>query len=297
MSLPDADGLTFRQDYFGDPVAWDALVQLLKDTFGIDIGPLQDLGGPDPTSMPFGWFSDDGTLAANLSAFAMPLVLNGRRINAAAFQSGAVRPPWRGRGLYRDVTRKALAWCAEKGFEAIVLYTDKPGLYEPYGFRSLPMHSYSGAAPAPVASHHPAREIDPAREADLALLQAALKSRLPVSKTLAVAENSAMFLINTRLDPGVRLSFIEDKQAVIAWKAAGDRFILLDVVAPDVPTLAEVIGGLGLTPASAEVLFRPDRLGWEGKARPIEGGTRFMIRTSDGIALDAPAMLSPMADF
>ena len=79
MSPPDADGLTFRQDYFGDPAAWDALVALLKDTFDIDIGPLQALGGPDPTSMPFGWFADDGTLAANLSAFAMPLVLNGRR--------------------------------------------------------------------------------------------------------------------------------------------------------------------------------------------------------------------------
>jgi GNAT superfamily N-acetyltransferase len=297
MSAINADGLTFRQDYFGDPAAWDALVQLLKDTFDIDIGPLQALGGPDPTSMPFGWFADDGTLAANLSAFAMPLVLNGRRINAAGFQSGAVRPPWRGRGLYRNVTRKALAWCAEKGFEAIVLYTDKPALYEPYGFRSLPMHCYSGPAPAPVASRHPAREIDPARKADLALLQAALKNRQPVSKTLAVAENSAMFLINTRLDPGVRLSVIEDKRAVIAWKAEGDRFTLLDVVAPEIPSLAEIIGGLGLTPTSAEVLFRPDRLGWDGEARALEGGTRFMIRARDEIALDAPAMLSPMADF
>jgi hypothetical protein len=45
------------------------------------------------------------------------------------------------------------------------------------------------------------------------------------------------------------------------------------------------------------VLFRPDRLGWDGEARALEGGTRFMIRARDEIALDAPAMLSPMADF
>ena len=144
MSVADSDGLTFRQDYFSDPAAWNSLVSLLDDTFGIDIDPLRELGGPDPTSMPFGWFTDEGQLAANLSAFAMPLVINGRRINAAGLQSGAVRPPWRGQGLYRDVTKKALDWCAQGGFEAIVLYTDKPALYEPYGFRTLPMHSFGG---------------------------------------------------------------------------------------------------------------------------------------------------------
>ncbi|WP_454853607.1 GNAT family N-acetyltransferase [Rhizobium binxianense] len=297
MSPPNADGLTFRQDYFGDPAAWNALVALLKDTFDLDVGPLQALGGPDLTSMPFGWFADDGTLAANLSAFAMPLVLNGRRINAAALQSGAVRPPWRGRGLYRDVTRKALAWCTEKGFEAIVLYTDKPALYEPYGFRTLPMHVYSGAAPAPVVSTIAQRRLDPGIPEDLALLRKALKSRMPVSQTLAVAESAAMFLINTRLDPDARLSWLEEKQAAVAWKMDGEQFILLDVVAPAIPSLADIIGGLGLQPASAEVLFRPDRLGWEGKARALEGGTRFMIRAADEITLEAPAMLSPMADF
>jgi GNAT superfamily N-acetyltransferase len=293
----DHSGLTFRRDYFGDLTAWQALVDLLNDTFDIDIGPLQQMGGPDPSSMPFGWFAADGQLAANLSAFAMPLMVNGRTVNAAAFQSGAVRPAWRGRGLYRDLTQKALAWCEEKGFEAIVLYTDKPALYEPYGFQALPMHAYCGPAPAPAASGRPARTLDPSRPADLSVLQAALERRMPVSETLAVVESAAMFLINTRLDPSVRLSFIEDRQAVIAWKADGDRFILLDVVAQQIAALAEIIGGLGLRPAMAEVLFCPDRLGWEGKTRAPGGGTCFMFRASDEIALEAPAMLSPMADF
>jgi predicted N-acetyltransferase YhbS len=292
-----AAALAFRQDYFADHAAWRALVSLLHDTFGIDIGPLMELGGPDPSSMPFGWFAGDGTLAANLSAFAMPIVLNGRRINAAALQSGAVRPPWRRRGLYRDVTTKALDWCQAQGFAAIVLYTDKPALYEPYGFRTLPMHSFEGDAPKPDGAAD-ARTLDPRLAADLALLQDLLARREAVSDTLAVISSPAMFLINTQLDPDVRLTFIEKLDAVIAWKLDGERFILLDVLAPSIPSLAAIFGGLGIKPSRAEILFRPDKLGWNGAPLPSSShGTHFMIRGLDGLQLQGPAMLSPMADF
>ncbi|MBY5609818.1 GNAT family N-acetyltransferase [Rhizobium leguminosarum] len=294
----DSAGLTFRQDYFGDPAGWAALVCLLNDIFGIDIGPLQQLGGPDPTSMPFGWFDAEGELAANISAFALPFVLNGRTVHAAGLQSGAVRPPWRGRGLYRDVTVKALDWCEKQGFEAVILYTDKPSLYEPYGFHAIPLHRYEGAAPAPSSSAAPDRPLLPTNADDLALLQSLLKARSPVSTSLAVTVNAAMFLINTQLDPDVRVSFLEDRQAVIAWKIdEAGRFSLLDVVAAEMPSLAAILSGLKIAPVSVEVLFRPDKLGWEGVPQPLEGGTRLMLRGLGDAAPDFPAMLSPMAEF
>lgn len=294
----DIAGLTFRQDYFGDPAGWAALVRLLRDIFGIDIGLLQQLGGPDPTSMPFGWFDAEGELTANISAFALPFVLNGRTVHAAGLQSGAVRPPWRGRGLYRDVTVKALDWCEQQGFEAVILYTDKPSLYEPYGFHAIPLHRYEGAAPAPLTPAAPARPLLPTNADDLALLQSLLKGRSPVSTSLAVTVNAAMFLINTQLDPDVRISFLEDKQAVIAWKIdEAGRFSLLDVVAAEMPSLAAILGGLEIVPASVEVLFRPDKLGWEGVPQSLESGTRLMLRGLGDATLDFPAMLSPMAEF
>ncbi|TAU91404.1 GNAT family N-acetyltransferase [Rhizobium leguminosarum] len=294
----DSAGLTFRQDYFGDPAGWAALVCLLRDIFGIDIGPLQQLGGPDPTSMPFGWFDAEGGLAANISAFALPFVLNGRIVHAAGLQSGAVRPAWRGRGLYRDVTVKALDWCDRQGFEAVILYTDKPSLYEPYGFHAIPLHRYEGAAPAPSSSAAPAGPLLPTNADDLALLQSLLKARSPVSTSLAVTDNAAMFLINTQLDPDVRISFLEDKQAVIAWKIdEAGRFSLLDVVAAEMPSLAAILGGLKIAPDSVDVFFRPDKLGWEGVPEPLESGTRLMLRGLGDATPDFPAMLSPMAEF
>ncbi|MBY2932398.1 GNAT family N-acetyltransferase [Rhizobium leguminosarum] len=295
---PDSAGLTFRQEYFGEPAGWAALVCLLRDIFGIDIGPLQQLGGPDPTSMPFGWFDAEGELVANISAFALPFVLNGRIVHAAGLQSGAVRPPWRGRGLYRDVTVKALDWCDRQGFEAVILYTDKPSLYEPYGFHAIPLHRYEGVAPDPSAPAAAARPVLPTNADDLALLQSLLKGRSPVSTSLAVTVNAAMFLINTQLDPDVRISFLADKQAAIAWKIdEAGRFSLLDVVAAEMPSLAAILGGLEIVPASVEVLFRPDKLGWEGVPQSLESGTRLMLRGLGDATLDFPAMLSPMAEF
>jgi GNAT superfamily N-acetyltransferase len=297
MSDAETTGLSFRQDYFSDSAAWAALVSLLDDTFGIDIDPLRDLGGPDPTSMPFGWFTDEGVLAANLSAFAMPFVFNGRIINAAGLQSGAVRPPWRGRGLYRDVTRKALDWCEAQGFESVILYTDKPTLYEPYGFRSLPLHRFTGAVPA-VDCSAGSRVLQPRNADDLALLQSLLAKRMPVSETLAVAGSPAMFLINTQRDPDVRLSYLEESKAAIAWKMpVAGHFVLVDAVAAEIPSLAAILAGLGIGATTAETLFRPDRLGWSGEAVTYEGGTRLMVRGLEDIGLDHPAMLSPMADF
>ncbi len=107
-----------------------------------------------------------------------------------------------------------------------------------------------------------------------------------------------MFLINTRLDPDVRISFLEDKQAVIAWKIdETGRFSLLDVVAADMPPLAAILSGLKIAPVSVEVLFRPDKLGWEGAPQPLESGTRLMLRGLGDATPDFPAMLSPMAEF
>lgn len=120
--------LTFRQDYFGDPAAFAGLVALLHETFGIDVSLQDRFGGPDPTSMPFAYFDESGICVANLSAFSMPMMVDGRLVKAAGFQSGAVRPQWRGQGLYRDLMRRAFSWCDAQGFELGLLLTDKPAL-------------------------------------------------------------------------------------------------------------------------------------------------------------------------
>lgn len=289
--------LTLRQDYFDDPAALQALADLLHDVFGIDITLQNRLGGPDPSSMPFGYFDEAGRCVANFSAFSMPIVIEGRVIRAAGFQSGAVRPEFRGRGLYRDLMHRTFAWADAQKFEAGLLLTDKPGLYRPFGFDVVPQFKFCGHLPASTSGKADARDLDLAKPDDLALTLSILADRQPVSSFLAVARQSEMFVLNALFDPEIQLSFLPALEAVIAWKVVGDILQLLDIVARRIPQMLEIHNAMGIQIDRVDVFFPTDRLGWRGDAKPFEGSCALMIRGIQPSAIATPAMLSPMADF
>ncbi|HEX8045697.1 GNAT family N-acetyltransferase [Rhizobium sp.] len=294
--LGQQSGLTFRQDYFADPVAWAGLVDLLRDTFSIDISLQDQFGGPDPTSMPFGYFDADGRCVANFSAFSMPLIINGRTVKAAGYQSGAVRPEWRGRGLYRDLMQRAFAQTKAEGFELDILLTDKPVLYQPYGFKTVPQRIFAGPPPKMIGSFPRARPLSLEDAGDRDLLKTLLQSRVPVSQRFAVASQMEMFYLNARFDPDVRLTLVE-YTTVVAWKYDGRTPRILDVVGKTIPSLEAIQSALGVPSSRIEVCFPPDQLDWQGMPEPHQGYTSLMMRGDVADDSGGPIMLSPMAEF
>ncbi len=297
--LPAAAGLTLRTGYIADADAFSSLADLLQDTFDIDIRLLDRFAGPDPTSMPFGYFDAHGRCVANFSAVSMPLVIGGRQVRAVGYQSGAVRPDYRGQGLYRDLRRRAFAWAEEQGFELGLLLTDKPDLYRPYGFRVAPQHAFRGKSPAVPSPVPSARPLSPDNPADVDLVLALLARRQPVSDVFAVAGHAVEFLLNACFDSEIRLSYLPDRDAVVAWKQVEGEFSLLDVVASDVPPLASMVGALGVQQSEITVCFPPDRLDWpQGCPQTHAGACELMIAGMKDVAAPVgPFMLSPMAEF
>lgn len=289
--------LTLREGYFEDPDAFRALADLLQDVFGIDIGLQSRFGGPDPSSMPFGYFDGTGLCVANFSVFSMPLFIKGRVVKAAGFQSGAVLPVFRGQGLYRDLMQRAFAWADKQGFEAGVLLTDKPELYHDYGFRVVPQFSFCGDVTQTVPSDAEAREIDLKNKDDVALVLRILADREPVSHQLSVVRQSEMFLLNAALDPEIRLSYLPGFNAILAWKLYGGTLQMLDVAARQIPSMSEIRDALGVAHDRIEAFFPTDRLEWSGDARPYDGSCALMVRGLQPSDIPAPSMLSPMADF
>jgi GNAT superfamily N-acetyltransferase len=297
MNRP-VDQLQLKTGYFGDPKSFAALVDLLKAVFEIDIGLLDRFGGPDMTAMPFGYFDTNGRCVANFSAFSMPLVINGKAVRAVGYQSGAVRPEYRGQGLYRDLMRRAFDWAESQQFELGLLLTDKPALYAQYGFQSVPQHAFVGATPDAIPMHPP-RLLSPENVDDIALIRRLLAIRQPVSDVFAVAGHTVEFLLNVCFDPEIRLSHLPHCDAVAAWKQTADRFWLLDIVAGTLPSLAEIAGALDVRQPTIAVCFPPDRLDWRaGRPEPYAGSCDLMMKAMTPIAFPADFfMLSPMAEF
>ncbi|MEB2844862.1 GNAT family N-acetyltransferase [Rhizobiales bacterium RZME27] len=293
-----ASGLTFRQYDLDDAARRAALTALLYDIFGIDITPLDHLGGHDASSMAFGWFDDDDRLIANLSAFTMPTMIDGRSVRAAGLQSGAVRPEFRGRGLFRDVTEKALAWCDAQAFEAVLLYTEKPALYEKHGFVVLPQSRFLAEMPAVGGAGWSARRLDLHQPGDLALTRKMLATRTPVSKHFAVASQSEMFLLNAWLSDDVRLDYLVRLDAIIAWRFNRENtFELLDIVAQDIPALADILSAMGRTPSRVAVDFVPDRLGCGVTTAADDHPLVLMMRGPDNRRPIDPIRLPELAHF
>ncbi|MBB3426310.1 MULTISPECIES: GNAT family N-acetyltransferase [Rhizobium] len=288
--------MTLRQDYFDDPSAWNALVDLLQDTFSIDVSILDQFDGPDRTSMPFGYFDADGRCVANFTAFSMPMIINGRVVKAAGYQSGAVGPEWRKRGLYRDLMQRAFAHTVTEGYELDLLLTDKPALYERYGFRILPQHIFVAQTPTLQKSDLSARQLFLDAPDDLRLIKTLLQDRQPASAQFAVVRQMEMFLLNASFNSAIRLTALGD-DTVVAWTFDGATFWLLDIVGTAIPSLATIVSALDIEPERIEICFSPDRLDCEVSLEPYDGYTMLMVRGKAAADIVGPLMLSPMAEF
>lgn len=293
-----SERLTLRENYFEDATAFQALSQLLQDVFGIDVCAQMQMGGPDPTCMPFGYFNEQNRCVANFSAFSMPLMVNGQIVRAAGYQSGAVRPEFRGRGLYRDLMTRAFGWAERQGFEAGILLTDKPALYEAFGFQIVPQFQFQIAVARGSHSAPERRDLDLKQAADLQIVQSALEARQPVSEIFAPVRQKEMFLLNAHFDPQIRLSLLPDEDAVVAWKTRGSLSLqILDIAARRIPSLARITACLGAGFEQADVFFPMDRLGCDGAASSYESTCVLMLRGIEPRSVTRPFMLSPMADF
>ena len=224
------------------------------------------------------------------------MMIDGRLVKAAGFQSGAVRPQWRGRGLYRDLMNRAFGWCDDQGFELGLLLTDKPAMYEPYGFTILQQQKFVGAPPLETRLAGGARALSLDNAADMALIRQVLRERTPVSSVFAVTAQTEMFLLNGFFDPDVRLLYLDQFEVVIAWKEDETSFQLLDIAGKTIPPLSALLGALDQRPGRVEVCFPPDRLDWQGKPESFESDISLMVRGSATV-VSGPVMLSPMAEF
>ena len=241
-------------------------------------------------STPFVKIEGD-TVISHVGVLALPLIIEGKEVSAAGIHAVCTHPDYRKRGYYRAVMSEAVEWW-EQRFETAVLFTDSPGLYEPFGFHVVPESYFVPDDIPPINPVRSAslRRLDWARQDDVALLRRLVRRRSPVSIRLGVASEEAVFAFNAVNMP---MWYARELDAIICFKQKGRTVRLFDVVANKLPTWAELADYLPPGTDRVEICFCPDGLGLESSAVPCDGLGHGLLMARGPLGSDSQPRMFP----
>jgi len=269
--------LTLRTDYWDDPGAKATFKRFMVEIFGLDLGRWEAAGCWDPAYHPFSFFHQD-EVVSNVCLYLLEAVIKGRRTQLAQISSVATLPAWRGRGLNRELTGKALDWARGKQ-EGIFLFADEEAVpfYRKCGFR--PIEEYlQTLAVEPAAPRVGAVKLDPGKKQVREKIFAAAGRRAPLSSRFSVMNaNLVMFhaLYGLRDD----LYEIPNLDCLIFCRRREGRLSLFDIIGRRIPPFKELYPYLAdRADTLVEFHFFTDRFGLEETAiRPLRGNHPFVM--------------------
>ncbi len=219
-----------------------------------------------------------GRLAAHVGIIELPLVVLGRPVRAGSVHAVATRPDLRRRGLCRLLMEEVLRF-GEERHEMLLLTTEHPEYFTPFGFRHVREHRFTVTCRPSVRFSGSLRRLDLDDPDDLTRLHRLLDSRAPVSEVVGVGPEKAVFLFNEGHRP---LYLSEDLDVVVCLEPDGPRLRLYDVVGPEIPPLEALVARWPAPLEDVALHFAPDRLAPGAVAEPYlldhDGPSYLMVR-------------------
>ena len=283
-----------RRAYSEDDTLCDRVFELL-DTWLPELRELRDRSARmnsrwEEISTPFVRV-ENGEVIAHVGLLEMSLCILGEPHVVGGVHAVCTRSDRRRRGLFRSLIEALIEHC-EGRYETLVLTTDEPKIYEPFGFRVVREQRFA----VPVSSPGGGPGLRPLRidsDTDLELLDRLLERRTSVSDVLGVLSEKDVFKFNLEEGHLLRSDALD---LVMLMERNGRRLIVYDLVAPVVPSLARLLGELADPVDEAQFCFSPDRLGVvRPHAVPLtEDDGVLMVRGAFGTD-GRPFMLPPSA--
>ena len=242
----------------------------------------------DAISTPYVRF-DQGQALSHVGVIELPLILRDRPVPVGSIHAVATHPDHRRRGYYRELMEEVLADCAGR-YETLVLSTENPEYYEPFGFRVLQEHQFTVAGHA-TGSPAALRRLDLERPADLELLHRLIATREPISRVVGAGPALTVFLFS---EARRGLLYSEELDVAICMETHEGRHELYDVVGPSLPDLDALLAVLPPSSADLTLHFAADRLapGADSTPRVFEhDGPSYLLARGRFDAEDEPFTL------
>ncbi|RJP78385.1 MAG: GNAT family N-acetyltransferase [Candidatus Zixiibacteriota bacterium] len=278
-------------NFTADPGLYEALFDLLDLVFpGLRQGAqeIRRLGiAWEAVSTPFVHF-EHGKVVSHVGVIELPLVAMGRPVTVGSVHAVATHPDYRRRGYYDRRMRELLEYASGR-WEALILTTEHPEYFTPFGFRHVPEQCFF--QPVNLGRSDRLRPLNLRDSADVVLLHRLLDTREPVSQVVGVGPEKAVFCFNEARRP---LYYAESLDALICLEREDSALHLYDIVTPHLPALQDLAAVL---PGANELIFHfaPDRFAPQARAVPYlldhDGPSYLMVRgplAAEGEAFTLP---------
>ncbi len=242
--------LEFRQAYYHEPEARQALNSFVSDIFGgLDFSPWNDLGYAFTEYTPFSFFKQN-RVVANVSASPMNLIVANKPVNAIQIGTVATLPNYRKQGLIKTLMKKAHQHRRDT-HELFFLFANPSAFdfYQQFGYRNLPQYTFESAAPPFTVSPEKAAKLDLMNFHDRELLNGLAVSRTSVSSLVGVQRQSWLLMFHASVAYPNDLYFIESLGVAIIFRTSGNTLRLIDVIGETIPPITKLfpfIGGPGV---------------------------------------------------
>ncbi|PRQ09759.1 GNAT family N-acetyltransferase [Enhygromyxa salina] len=219
----------------------------------------------------------EGEVVAHVGVLEIPVVLAGRSCTVAGVHAVCTHAELRGRGHMRGCMEAALSWIDAR-YDTAILWANDPEIYTRFGFVSQAESIFVG--PVPGGPDDGLRLLARDDPRDMDFLATQLARRCPVSRRVAGHDGGWLALIDLALwSPGPSLAWIPALECVVVYSIR-ERFLdLYDVIAPQMPSLAQIAAHMGSQVDTAIAYFCPDALGDHGLvAEPTVLIDQLMVR-------------------
>ncbi|PFJ18268.1 GNAT family N-acetyltransferase [Bacillus cereus] len=243
----------------------EQLFPLFEEVFGITSQTLNDFsekGYWDYTYKALSFLQDDKAVA-NVAAFALPLLINGEKINAVGIQSVMTHPNFRRQGLMTQLMSKMIEEIDEQ-CECAFLFTEKPELYTSFGFKVVQEHLMTISYDKKYNRDSLLRKLDFYLEEDRQLIDETIDNSQRLSNMFSTLNYKSSFYLNMYdLRWNGKLYYSKKLDAIIIYEVENKQLKLYGVFAPVLPILDEICKEISEDFMEIEFYFSPDQLGIE----------------------------------
>ncbi|MGH0944188.1 GNAT family N-acetyltransferase [Bacillus mycoides] len=261
----------------------EQLFPLFEKVFGITSQTLHDFsekGYWDNTFKAFSYLQD-GNAIANVAVFSLPLLINGKKINAAGIQSVMTHPDFRRQGLMTQLLNKMLEEI-DKQCECAFLFTETPELYKSFGFQVVQEYLMTITYDIKNNKDSILRKLDFYNEEDRILINEIIENSQRLSNMFSTINyQSSFYLKMYDLKWNEKLYYSKKLDAIIVYEVENEKLKLYGVFAPVLLILDELCEEISESFTEIEFYFCPDQLGIDDvQYTELQSSKYLMVRSN-----------------